>query len=123
MVLGSREEADICGYVAASIGPGAISLAGRTTLPELAAVMARCAMIVANDSGGMHLASAVDAPVVALFGGTDPARTGPLHARAVVLQAVGQGRRDIARRSRAAKRALRSLTPDQVLAAARRMMS
>lgn len=122
-VLGSSEEADICGYVAASIGTNAISLAGRTSLPELAAVMSLCAIIVANDSGGMHLASAVDAPVVALFGGTDPDRTGPLNARAVILQAVGKGRRNIARRSRAAGRALRSLTPDQVLAAARRIIA
>lgn len=122
-VLGSGEEADVCGYVAASIGPGAESLAGRTSLPELAAVMSRCAVVVANDSGGMHLASAVDAPVVALFGGTDPSRTGPLHARAVTLQAAANGRRDIARRSRAAGRALRSIKPDQVLDAARRVMS
>ena len=122
-VLGSAEEADVCGYVAASIGSGAASLAGRTSLPVLAAVMSRCAVVVANDSGGMHLASAVNAPVVALFGGTDPSRTGPLHARAITLQGAGKGRRDIARRSRAAGRALRGIGPDQVIEAARRVMS
>lgn len=55
----------------------AISLAGRTDLFKLAAVMSRCRVIICNDSGPMHLAAALGIPVVAIFGSTDPMITGP----------------------------------------------
>jgi heptosyltransferase I len=55
----------------------AVNLGGRTTLRELAFIYRRAALLVTTDSGPMHLAAAVDTPVVALFGPTDPVRTGP----------------------------------------------
>lgn len=55
----------------------AANLGGRTTLRELACLYKRAALVVTTDSGPMHLAAAVGTPVVALFGPTDPARTGP----------------------------------------------
>jgi heptosyltransferase-2 len=55
-----------------------LNLAHRTpSLELLAAVLAQCALFVGNDSGVMHLATAVGIPVVALFGPTDPAAWGP----------------------------------------------
>jgi lipopolysaccharide heptosyltransferase II len=53
------------------------SLAGETTIKQSAALLARAAAVVANDSGPMHLAVALDVPVVALYGPTSPERTGP----------------------------------------------
>ncbi|MEW6335105.1 MAG: glycosyltransferase family 9 protein [Thermodesulfobacteriota bacterium] len=55
----------------------AANLGGRTTLRELAALYRAADLVVSTDSGPMHLAAAVGTPVVALFGPTDPARTGP----------------------------------------------
>jgi heptosyltransferase I len=55
----------------------AVNLGGRTTLRELAGLYKQAALLVTTDSGPMHLAAAVGTPVVALFGPTDPARTGP----------------------------------------------
>jgi heptosyltransferase-1 len=52
-------------------------LSGRTTLRDLACLYRQAALLVTTDSGPMHLAAAVGTPVVALFGPTDPARTGP----------------------------------------------
>lgn len=49
-----------------------INLAGRLTLPELALVLARAALLVTNDSGPMHIAGALGTPVAALFGSTTP---------------------------------------------------
>jgi len=62
-----------------------VSLAGRTSLPQLAAVLARCAAVVSNDSGAMHVAAAAGVPVVALFGPTSERETAPRGARAAVL--------------------------------------
>jgi 3-deoxy-D-manno-octulosonic-acid transferase/heptosyltransferase-1 len=55
----------------------AVNLGGRTTLRELACIYREAALLVTTDSGPMHLAAAAGTPVVALFGPTDPARTGP----------------------------------------------
>lgn len=66
-----------------------ISLAGQTGLLGAAAVIARCHVVVTNDSGLMHIAAAVGVPVVALFGPTDPVLTGPVgHGHTVLRQAV-----------------------------------
>ena len=53
------------------------NLAGRTTLIQLAALYQRMACVISTDTGPMHIAAAVNTPVVALFGPTAPWRTGP----------------------------------------------
>jgi len=55
----------------------ALNLGGQTSLRELAALYKRAKIVVTTDSGPMHLAAAVGTPTVALFGPTDPVRTGP----------------------------------------------
>jgi heptosyltransferase I len=52
---------------------------GRVDLMQLAALAERCAAFVTADTGPMHIVAAVGAPMVALFGPTDVARTGPVH--------------------------------------------
>ena len=53
-------------------------IAPETTIQELAAMIARCKIIIANDSGPMHMATAVGTPVLGLFGPTNPYMHGPL---------------------------------------------
>jgi heptosyltransferase I len=55
----------------------AVNLGGRTTLRELAWLYRQASLVVTTDSGPMHIAAAMGTPVVALFGPTDPNRTGP----------------------------------------------
>lgn len=57
--------------------PGAINLAGQTTLNQLVALIRRAELVVSNDSGPMHIAAALGKPLVAPFGPTNPRRTGP----------------------------------------------
>ncbi|MDD5712982.1 MAG: glycosyltransferase family 9 protein [Smithellaceae bacterium] len=64
----------------------AVNLGGKTTLKDLAALYRRAALVVTTDSGPMHLAAATGTPVIALFGPTDPRRTGPYGAGHTVLQ-------------------------------------
>jgi 3-deoxy-D-manno-octulosonic-acid transferase/heptosyltransferase-1 len=58
----------------------AVNLGGQTTLRELACLYRQAALVITTDSGPMHLAAAVGTPVIALFGPTDPSRTGPYGA-------------------------------------------
>ncbi|MEW6071015.1 MAG: glycosyltransferase family 9 protein [Planctomycetota bacterium] len=71
---------------AASAGGPVHDLVGRTSLRELIALLRRARLFVGGDTGPMHLAGAVGAPVVALFGPADPRRTGPWGRRARVVQ-------------------------------------
>ncbi len=61
--------------------PHVKSLIGKTSLRELAALCARARLVVACDTGPMHIAAACGAPVIALFGPADPRRTGPWDAK------------------------------------------
>ncbi len=56
---------------------GGVATAVALSLPELIAITRRAALVVAGDTGPLHLAAALGRPVVALFGPTDPERTGP----------------------------------------------
>jgi heptosyltransferase-1 len=84
VVWGPGEEA-LAARVAGS-SQGAAVVAPATTLLELAELARRAAVVVAADTGPLHIACAVGAPVVALFGPTDPARNGPFAAADVVVR-------------------------------------
>ncbi len=120
-VLGTPAEVELCEGVARAMGPAAISFAGRTNFGEWAALLERCRVVVANDSGGMHLAAALGTSVVALFGITDPARTGPL-GPARILQHAQQRSRDVPRDSEAARLSLASIQPGEVYEAVLQML-
>ncbi len=59
------------------MGKRAINLAGVTSLRELACIIDECSLLLTNDSGPMHIASALGIPTVAIFGSTDQVVTGP----------------------------------------------
>jgi heptosyltransferase-2 len=81
VLLGTPGDAPITSAIAAGHDPARVSdLAGRTDLPGFAAALAGCRLLVTNDTGGMHLANALGVPLVALFGPTNPMRTGPVFA-------------------------------------------
>lgn len=86
-LVGSPREREACGAVTAS-APGAVNLAGETGLSELAALIRRSAICLTNDSGPMHLAVALDRPVVSVFGPTDEIWIGPYHRPDAVLRAA-----------------------------------
>lgn len=67
LVLGAGSEWGLCQTICEGIGSGAHNLAGKTSLLEAAALLAKCALLVGNDSGLQHLASAVNVPCISLF--------------------------------------------------------
>ena len=113
LALGTPSEQTVCQQVAAAAAPNGLNLAGATTLEELSAVLALSAVVLCNDSGGMHLAAALGTPLVALFGITNPEQTGPLGKSIRILQHSERRTRDIPRHSPEAQKALLSISVDE----------
>jgi lipopolysaccharide heptosyltransferase II len=96
VLCGGPDERQLAGAIMAGAGgaaggregdPGLIDLSGRTSLPALLALLEQADATVSGDSGPMHLAVAVDCPVLAIHGPTDPGQSGPYRARrAAVLR-------------------------------------
>ena len=79
-IFGSRDERPLCDEVAQAVraaGIEAHNYAGETTLKQFIEMAARCRVFLTNDSGAMHIASALGVPTVTIFGATDHIATGP----------------------------------------------
>lgn len=86
VIVGSRGDMDIAHEVVALSGGKAVSLAGKTNLKELIEIIRGAQFFVSNDSGPMHIAAALGIPVFAIFGPTDPLRTGPYGKGHIVIR-------------------------------------
>lgn len=76
-VLGGSADRDVCKEIAREAGVPAANYAGHTRLVELGGLLAQMDLVITVDSGPMHMAAALGVPVLAVFGATDPKRTGP----------------------------------------------
>ena len=86
LLFGKEEERPIVYEILRHLGRKGIDLTGKTGLLQLAALLERCTLLVTNDTGTMHVATAVGTPVVALFGSTPPLATGPWGEGHVVVR-------------------------------------
>lgn len=98
----------------------AVNLGGKTTLRDLACLLQTATLLVSTDSGPMHLAAAVGTPVVALFGPTIPARTGPYGEQHVVIRKELSCSPCLRKQCRT-KECMASITVEEVFAAVREM--
>ena len=91
-IFGTPEEAELGTQVAHDIAAQAvptINMAGQTSLREFINMAAACRLFLTNDSGSMHIASALGVPTVVVFGPTDEHATGPAgHAYAILREPV-----------------------------------
>jgi len=78
--------ADVGAMDFSGAGDRVVNLAGKTDLKQLAAVLENADVVIANDSGPMHMAAALGRPLVTLFGPTNAVRTGPYARPTTVLQ-------------------------------------
>jgi len=98
LLLGSSADAELCAEVAALAGEDTVTLAGRTRVDELVALLARAVALVGNDSGPAHIAAAVGTPTVTVFGATVPALGyAPLGSAGRIVENVALGCRPCGR--------------------------
>jgi heptosyltransferase-2 len=86
-LFGSKTERDLCQEVAERLdGQEVTNFAGQTTLSQFIDLASGCELFLTNDSGSMHIASALGVPTVAIFGATDDTTTGPTGRNARVVR-------------------------------------
>ena len=89
VIFGSNSERPLCDAVAAELQGSRLAvhnLAGATSLREFIDLTAACRLFLTNDSGSMHVASALGVPTIAVFGATDDTTTGPTGSLARVVR-------------------------------------
>lgn len=82
--FGDQESIPLIKSICRTLPSRAINLAGLTSLRELVSLISLCRVFLSNDSGPMHIADALNVPVVALFGSTSEIVTGPFSQRRVI---------------------------------------
>ncbi|MGC4073855.1 MAG: glycosyltransferase family 9 protein [Nibricoccus sp.] len=91
LLLGTANDRAITDAIASGHSESRVqNLAGRTDLPAYMEKLRSCTLLVTNDTGGMHLANLLGVSLIALFGPTNPVRTGPVFSGPhVILQPPG----------------------------------
>lgn len=92
VLVGSAGERSLAEQIKEASGVPAAVLAGRTNLPQLAALLKRAAVVIGNDTGPTHLAAALNVPTVLIFGPTNPARLFPRIGRHAIAAVNPWGR-------------------------------
>jgi heptosyltransferase-2 len=137
MIFGVQSDAALAAQIAADIdqglkgtgqqvSPTVLNLAGKTSLRELCALLRLCSVVITNDSGPMHLASAVGTSVVVPFGSTSPELTGPglsEPSRNVLLKTTAACAPCFLRQCPIDFRCMREHTAEQVVEAVLRLQS
>jgi len=83
-LFGSEKDAAITAEINRLTQGKCLDLSGKTSLGEAVDLMALTHAVISNDSGLMHVAAALDKPLVAVYGSSDPHHTPPMNARSVI---------------------------------------
>jgi lipopolysaccharide heptosyltransferase I len=86
IIVGSAGDAEIAKGIEFCSGGKALSIAGGTNIKELISIIRGARCVISNDSGPMHIAAAFGIPVVAIFGPTNPVRTGPYGRNHIIVK-------------------------------------
>jgi heptosyltransferase-2 len=84
-LFGSDKDFPVCDNITAIAGEACHNLAGRTSLAQATDLLSLADLVVSNDSGLMHVAAALDRPLVAIYGSSDPGFTPPLNKQHQIL--------------------------------------
>jgi len=121
LIFGAAAERELCETVAARL-PGSRNLAGETSLREFIDLAAACRLFLTNDSGAMHVASALGVPTVTVFGATDDTTTGPTGPLARVVREHAECSPCLLRECPIDHRCMTRVTSEQVACVARGLL-
>jgi lipopolysaccharide heptosyltransferase II len=76
-IFGGKDDEALGEEIVRAAPERCLNLAGKTSLPEMIELLRLCDLLVTNDTGPMHVAVALNKPVIGIFGPTEPRRTGP----------------------------------------------
>ena len=103
-----------------------VNFAGKTSVGELSALLSKCRLFISNDSGPVHIASAVDTPVISIFGrkdpGLSPKRWGPWNKKSAVLHKDVGCDPCLAHNCKIEFKCLNSITSEEVLLIAKKFL-
>lgn len=86
MLFGGADEVELADDIKKMMHSEPIVTSGKTSLAQTAALVEKCRLFISNDSGLLHVAGAVNTPAIAIFGPTNPKRTGPYSDSSVVIR-------------------------------------
>ena len=122
-LIGSATEGSIASQVRDRMKTCAAVLSGKTSLETLIGVLAESSLLVTNDSGPMHIATALGVPTVAVFGSTDDKVTGPWGARTRIVKHQVECSPCLLRECPIDHRCMNGVTVDDVCRAARELLA
>jgi ADP-heptose:LPS heptosyltransferase len=128
ILVGAESDRALVDATLAALDGAALDLCAQLSLDQLGALCARATLYLGNDAGTTHLAEAAGAPVVAVFGPTDPAQYGPTDGISeAAWDPITCGphlqRGDLTRATPSASRCIDTITVERVLAAAERVLA
>jgi heptosyltransferase-2 len=126
MIFGGKTERPLCDAVAEPLRRSGVevhNIAGETRLGEFIDMAAACRLFLTNDSGGMHVASALAVPTVAIFGATDDSTTGPTGPLARVVREHAECSPCLLRECPIDHRCMTGVSSEQVVAAAETLVN
>jgi heptosyltransferase-2 len=115
--MGGKGEESLGMEIANRMGSQPIVLSGKTSIRELRGILRRCAVLVSNDTGPMHMAQALGVAVVAIFGSTDPESTRPSSGGQSVIRADVRCAPCLLRACPIDHRCMTGISTDQVMTA------
>lgn len=127
LIVSDRSNAEFANAVAGKMRHEPVNLAGKTTVGELAALLSKCALFISNDSGPVHIASALKVPVISIFGRNDPGlsprRWAPTYEKSVVFHKDPGCDPCLAHTCKKGFKCLHAVTPEEVLSAASSLLT
>lgn len=122
LLTGGPAEQPIGSEISAAMHNQPLNLIGKTSIRQLMALIQRCRLVVTNDSGPMHIAAALEVPLVALFGPTDHTTTSPLSSSSLIVRKETACAPCLRRRCPTDHRCMQAIEVEDVLNAARTLL-
>lgn len=124
-VLGAKDDQPLGAAIYAgnkAHGGRIVDRTGQTSIEAWLDAIAASTLVICNDSGGMHVADGFGRPLIALFGTTDPSKTGPSSPQSVAMQKSHFAHEEVARDSKESQQALAAITPSEVFRQCEKML-